>query len=151
MLTVELITPERKLLETQADVVTLPTPHGEISVLPNHTPLVTTLVPGAAELIRRSPGSVESTLLSITGGYAEIQAGSRVLILADAAERVEEIDRARAEEARGRAAKLLTEEGFKDDVKFTDATAALERSLARLRVARRHRSRRGGRTPETDS
>lgn len=143
MLTIELLTPERKLLEVQADVVTLPTPQGEIAVLPNHIPLVTTLVPGAAELIRKSPGSVESTLLAITGGYAEIQAGSRVLILADAAERVDEIDRARAEEAKERAQKLLTEEGFKDDLTFADATATLERSLARLRVSRRHRTRHG--------
>ncbi len=151
MLHIELITPERTLLELEADVVTLPTPQGEIAVLPNHMPLVTTLVPGAAEVLYKTAGTVKSTLLAITGGYAEVQAGSRVLILADAAERMEDIDQARVEEARERASKLLTEEGFKDDVKFADATAALERSLARLRVVRRHRSRRGSGTPETDS
>ncbi len=151
MLHIELITPERKLLETEADVVTLPTTQGEIAVLPNHIPLVTTLAPGAAELIRRSAGTAESTLLSITGGYVEVQPGNRVLILADAAERVDEINIQRAEEARERAAKLMREEGFKDDLKFTDATAALERSAARLRVTRRHRSRHGGGAPETES
>jgi len=148
MLKVELITPERKVLEIEADVVTLPTPLGEIAVLPQHMPLVTALAAGTAEIIVRASGKEQSTLLALTGGYAEVRAGNRVLILADAAERADEINAERAEEAKQRAQKLLTEEGLRDDVKFADATAALERSLARIRVKRRHRSHTGA-APET--
>ncbi len=134
----KLATPERLVLETEADSVSVPTRLGEITVLPNHAPLVANLEPG--ELIIRQGKKIHH--LAVAGGFIQVKAGSEVMILADAAERVEEIDVARAEEAQARAAKLKRE--AKDDRQFADAAASLAKHLARLRIARR---RRGPRSP----
>lgn len=128
----KIATPERLVLETEADSISIPTQLGEITVLPNHAPLVANLVPG--ELAIRRGGRVE--YLAVAGGFVQVQPGSQVMILADAAERAEEIDLARAEEAKARAAKLQVE--AKDDRQFAAAAASLAKHLARLRVARRH-------------
>ena len=139
LLTIELLTPERKVFEKTADIITAPTPMGEISILPEHQNLVTLLSPGVIELKSNVEGRVVIETLSTTGGVLEVQHPNHILILSDAAERAEEIDLKRAEEARERAKKIM-DQAFTDDVKYTDALGALERSIARLRVARRHRS-----------
>lgn len=80
---------------------------------------------------------------AVAGGFVEVRSGNEVVVLSDATERAEEIDEARAEEAMKRAKQLM--EGVRrDEVKFAEAAAALERSLMRLRVARK---RRHGQTP----
>lgn len=136
LFTFELVTPERVVLREEVDQVTLPTPDGEITILPHHIPLVTLVAAGE---LRLKHGS-EETPLAVHGGYLEVQ-GNLVRLLTDAAERAEEIDEQRAEEARQRAEKLK-EEYAQDDVKFAEATALLERSLARLRIAKKYRGRR---------
>lgn len=127
----KLATPERLVLEADVDSVTVPTQMGQITVLPNHIPLVANLEPG--ELIIRRGGREE--YLALSGGFLQVQPGSQVMILADSAERAEEIDITRAEAARERAAKLKLE--AKDDQQFADTAAQLAKHLARLRVARR--------------
>lgn len=128
----KLATPEQLVLETEADSVSIPTALGEITILPHHAPLVANLQPG--ELTIRQGGKTQH--LAVAGGFVQVQPGSQVMILADAAERAEEIDLARAEEAKARAAKLQLE--ARDDRQFAAAAASLAKHLARLRVARRH-------------
>jgi len=130
----EIVTAERVVFSEDVDVVIAPGIEGQLGVLPNHAPLMTTLMPG--ELLVRRGGDEFS--LAITGGFVEVRP-DRIIVLADAAERVEEIDIARAEEARRRA-----EERLKAPVAEVDllrAEAALRRSLARLQVAARRRRR----------
>jgi F-type H+-transporting ATPase subunit epsilon len=135
-LTFELTTPERIVLKDAFDAATIPTQEGEITVLPGHIPLVANLVPG---MITVRTGGDES-YLAVSGGFVEVQAGSRVIILADTAERAEELDLDKVEEARRRAEKLLTEKRNADDVSAAAAMAALERELARTRVAMKRRA-----------
>jgi len=142
MLTLELTTPERVVLKESYDAATIPTQEGEITVLPNHIPLVANLVPGMITVRR---GNTES-YLSVSGGFVEVRPddggkGTKIVLLADTAERAEELDLDKIEAAREKAEKLLTEKRHADDVSQAAAVAALERELARSRVARKHRSK----------
>lgn len=138
MLTLELTTPERIVLKESYDSATIPTQEGEITVLPGHLPLVANLANG---MITVRKGATES-YLAVSGGFLEVQPGGKLVILADSAERAEELDLAKVEEAQERARKLLEEKRDLDDVASAAAVAALERELARVRVARHHHSRR---------
>jgi F-type H+-transporting ATPase subunit epsilon len=137
-LTLEIITPERIVFnEEGVDSVTLPGSEGELTILPSHAPLMTALRPGA--LYFKKGGQEVDVALS--GGFLEVR-DNRVTVLADTAERSDEIDAARAEEARRRAAnQLATREG---EIDIARAMAALERAQARIRVAERRRRRPGG-------
>lgn len=127
----EIITPERVVLKDEIDQVTLPTAEGEITVLPNHIPLIAVLRPG--EIIAKK--GKEEIAMSCSGGFIEVT-GDKVLILADTAEKAEELVEAEIEKARERAQKIL-EEKHVDAEKYADAAGALERELARLKVARK--------------
>ena len=134
-LQVELVTAEGRLLSREADFVIAPGVEGDLGVLPRHIPLLTPL--RAGEVTVRNEGNDE--YLFVAGGFLEVLP-DKVLILADAAERAEDIDEARAEEARRRAQQLLEEKV--EGVDTAAAAAALERAVMRLRVAevrRRHR------------
>ena len=135
-LTVEFVTPIQSLLREEVDAVSVPTTAGEISILPLHTPLIATMGPG--ELRLRQGETIHS--FAVSGGVLSVRSGSRVVVLADAAERAEEISEAAAEEARRRALALRTSVAA-DDVAFAAAQAAVERELARIRVARKFRHR----------
>lgn len=132
----EITTPERTVFSADIRQVTLPTSTGEITVLRHHVPLVSLLVPGVLHIIRENG---EELVLAVSGGFIEVQS-NKVTVLADTAERAEEIDEARAEEARQRAEQAMKER--KDTEAFTSANASLERHLARLRAVRRWRGRR---------
>jgi F-type H+-transporting ATPase subunit epsilon len=134
-LQVELVTAEGRLVSREADFVIAPGVEGDLGVLPRHIPLLTPL--RAGEVTVRNEGNDE--YLFVAGGFLEVLP-DKVLILADAAERAEDIDEARAEEARRRAQQLLEEKV--EGVDTAAAAAALERAVMRLRVAelrRRHR------------
>jgi len=133
----ELTTPERNVYKEEIDQITLPTKEGEITVLPNHIPLVAVLVPGMATLVKNG----EESYLAVSGGFIEIQPRSRVVVLADTAERADELDVEKIEEARKRAQDALEETRHGDQVSFAEATALLERELARLKVARKRKYR----------
>ena len=134
----EIVTAERVVFSEDVDVVVAPGIEGELGILPRHAPLMTTLQPG--ELRVRKGG--EEFSLAISGGFLEVRP-DRVIVLADSAERAEEIDIARAEEAKRRAEQLLTER-YVPEVDAARVEASLRRSLTRLRVAGRRRKRRPG-------
>lgn len=133
MLEFELITPERTLFRLSVDQVTLPTAMGEITVLPNHVPLVAELVPGILHLKR---GSDEEEV-AVSGGFVLIDESGRIRVLSDTAERGEELDLTAIEEAKTRAESVMRETMRVDDESFAAAAAALEREFARERLARR--------------
>jgi F-type H+-transporting ATPase subunit epsilon len=136
-LTLEIVTPDRALVTQQVDEVELPGSQGYFGVLPGHTPLLSTLQVG--ELWYRV-GS-ETKYLSIAFGFVEVLP-DRVTVLAQIAERAEDIDIARAEAAKRRAeervARATTAQA---DMDFERARVALMKSLVRLQVASRARTR----------
>jgi len=134
----KIVTPEKTVYEDQIDQLTLPTQEGEITVLPNHIPLISVLQAG--ELVAKKNG--EETAMAVSGGMVEVQK-NEITILADTAERAEEIDIQRAEEARERAEKLKEERIQTDEAQYVTAAAMLEKNLARIKVARKNLTRRG--------
>lgn len=133
-LTLEITTPERTVLEAQVDGVTIPTAQGEITVLPDHAAMVGLVVPGALAV----RNGVEISYLAVSGGALEILPGSRCVILTDSADRAEDLVEEEIEKARSRAQVAYEESKGKDEVAYADASAHLERELARLKVARKH-------------
>jgi F-type H+-transporting ATPase subunit epsilon len=130
----DIVTAERVVFSEDVDAVIAPGIQGQLGILPHHSPLMTALAPG--ELLVRKGG--QELPIAITGGFIEVRP-DRIIVLADAAERVEEIDVARAEEAKRRAEERLKERG--PDVDQARAEAALRRSLVRLEVAARRKRR----------
>ena len=140
----EITTPERVVLTREADSITIPTAEGEITVMPGHVPLVGVLRAGMITV--RLDGKEE--FLAVAGGFLEIQPGGKVIALADSADRAEELDLAKVEEARARAAEALTGAKSADAVSSAAAVAALEREMSRLKVARRHHAHRRDNLPQ---
>lgn len=131
----DIVTAERLTYSDDVDVVVAPGIDGELAILPQHAPLMTMLQAG--ELRVRKSG--EEFSLVVTGGFLEVRP-DRVTVLADAAERAEDIDAVRAEEAKRRAEERLSRQLDETDRARTEA--ALRRSLIRLRVAEKRRRRR---------
>lgn len=135
----EIATPERVVLKEEILQVTVPTQEGEITVLPKHSPLVSILKPGVLEL-KKLDGEIE--IISVSGGFIEVLL-NKVIILADTAERAEEIDIERAEEARKRAEESLKDMRSVDASQFAQLAAQIEKELARVRSAKKWRSIKG--------
>ena len=131
----EIISAERVLFEGDVDVVVAPGGEGELGILPHHAPLMTMLQPG--ELRYRVGGAEE--YLTVTGGFMEVT-GDRVIVLADAAERVEEIDEARAQEAIRQAQERIAHRG--EEVNLEQALRSLRRAQVRVQAVARRRRRR---------
>lgn len=138
----QIVTPERIVQEGEADSISVMTALGEITVLPHHIPLLALMKAGEMRIMNGG----QETLLATSTGLFEVRDGSSVVVLADTAERSEELEVAAME-----AAKKLAEDNLRNlrnanDVGFADAAAHLERELARYRVAmkkgkvRQHRS-----------
>ena len=132
----KIITPEREVFSADIDQVSLMTQNGEITVLPNHIPLVSVLQPG--ELRYKKNG--EEKTMAVSGGFVEIKGDNTIVILADTAEMAENIDLKRAEEAKERALKSMEESRNQEAVDFTALQADMERALNRIRVANKYRS-----------
>ena len=138
-LSVHIVTAEREVYaEEGVDEITVPGSEGELTVLPHHASLLTMIKPGIMRIVKGN----DEIVSTITGGFLEVR-GDRVTILADSAERAEEIDVARAEEARIRAQRSLDERESREDLAV--AAAALQRALLRLRAAERRHRRPGAR------
>ncbi|MBU6402671.1 MAG: F0F1 ATP synthase subunit epsilon [Verrucomicrobia bacterium] len=133
-LKLEIVTPEAKIYSEQVEMVTLPGVEGEMGIYPQHVPLMTQIVSG--EVAVRKEG--QDYFLAVGDGFAEITA-DHVAILTDMAIKAEDIDEARAEEARKRAEVRLHEK--LSDEETAAVTAALAHSLAELNVAKRRRRR----------
>ena len=126
------VTPVRQLLSESVTEVQLPGADGYLGVLPGHAPLITEL--GIGELTYRTAGG-QSGLLAVIRGFAEVLP-DRVSVLAETAERAEEIDINRAKEALKRAQELIAKGG--ENVDWDRASAALQRALVRIQVVSKH-------------
>ena len=126
----EIVTPERKVVSETVDIVVAPGELGEFGVLPGHIPFLCKLKIGE---LRFRIGAA-SRHIAIMGGYAEVL-NNQVTILATAAEAATEIDVIRAKAARERAERRIAES--RDKLEFARAQAALQRAMARLKVAER--------------
>ncbi len=129
----QIITAEREVFSGDVDALVAPGVAGQLGILPSHAPLMTVLQPG--ELMVRAGG--EESYLALGGGYMEVL-GNRVTILADAAEDVDEIDEARAQQAVERARQRIANRDT--DVELERAVASLRRAQVRVTVAQRRRS-----------
>ena len=129
----QIITAEREVFSGEVDALVAPGVAGQLGILPNHAPLMTVLQPG--ELLVRTGG--DESYLALSGGYLEVL-GNLVIVLADAAEDVDEIDEARAQEALARAQERIASR--ETDIELEQAVASLRRAQVRVTVARRRRS-----------
>lgn len=129
----KIVTPEKILLQETVEGVTFPTVEGEITVLPDHLPIIAAIKPG--ELKIKKDG--KEKFLSITRGVLEVD-GKTITLLTDAAETVETIDEKRAEQAKQRAEEIMSKTR-KDEEGYTEAVAELERALSRLKIARKRK------------
>ncbi len=132
----KIVTPEKNLFEQEIDQVTLPVSDGQVTILPGHRSYIASLKPGE---IMIKVGGVE-TLLATSGGFLEFNDNSLV-VLADTAEVAGEIDLARAEQAVKRAEQLKHEKVSLGEQEYARVAAAIEKEIARVRVARKHHSR----------
>lgn len=131
----DIVSAERLVYSDEVDMVLAPGTQGQLGILPHHAPLMTMLEPG--ELLIRK-GNTE-TCLVVAGGFMEVRP-DHITVLAEAAERVEEIDIARAEEARRRAIARL--EKRTPDIDVETVEAALRRSMVRIKAAERKKKQR---------
>lgn len=140
-LKLKIVTPERLILEEMVDQVSLPTTEGEITVLPDHIPLIVGLASG--DVVAFSGG--EHIPMAVVGGFLEIKQNEKgiteVAVLADFAEHVHEISDEAIEKAKARAEELKKQMENKEHVDFEHFEAELERSLNRVKIADKWRTR----------
>jgi F-type H+-transporting ATPase subunit epsilon len=136
----EIVTAERAVFDGEVEAVIAPGSEGELGVLPRHAAVMTVLQPG--ELRYRIDG--QDTHMAVTGGFLDIR-GDHVVVLADAAEHVEEIDEARAEEAMRKAKERIA--GSEQNLDLERALASLRRAQVRIDLRRRRRDHVGAMAP----
>ena len=134
-LLLEIITPQKVVYKNEVEEVIAPTVNGEIAILPNHIGLLTQITPG--ELIVKKGNKDQS--IAITGGFLEVN-NNHISILADFAVKSEDINVARAEEAKKRAEALMKEKTTEKD--FRIAEAQMLKALLELKIASKHKMRR---------
>jgi F-type H+-transporting ATPase subunit epsilon len=131
----EIVTAEELIYSDEVDMVVAPGASGELGILPHHASLMTMIDPGE---LRIKKGEEELSL-AISGGFLEVHK-DKMIILADTAERAEDIDMAKASEAKKQALELLEAQPKDADLKV--AEAALRKSLAEIKAVERRRARR---------
>ncbi|MCL5411662.1 MAG: F0F1 ATP synthase subunit epsilon [Patescibacteria group bacterium] len=132
-LKLEIVTPEKKVYSDEVDSVVIPGVEGELGILPHHIPLMVQILPGE---LRVKKGNEELNLAT-GGGFVEVT-GKSVKVLTDMAERAEDINEARVEEARCRAEEALKERHLSAE-EYATTAATLQKALAQLRVVRKRR------------
>lgn len=135
MLTYSIITPERTVAEGAAQKISVSTLQGEITLLPGHAELIARVIPGEMRIVSERG---EVAILAVSTGLLRI-AQNTLTILADTAERSEELALEAIERAKQAADEALRNVRAGDDVAYASAAAALERELARYRVAIKYR------------
>ncbi len=143
--TLTIVTPDGEVFNDKVESLTFPSKMGEITILPDHAPLVGLVAFG--ELVIKKDG--KESYFAVSGGAFEVLGKNAVRLLADTAEQAEGLNMAAIIEAEARARNFLKEKESGDDRAFADAAAGLERELARLKVARKH-THGVKRTPETE-
>lgn len=136
MLKIKIVTPEKVVYENDVFQVSIPTMSGEITVLKNHIPLVSVMKSGELRIKDKS-GEVH---LAVSGGFVEVRGNNEIVLLSDYAERVEEIDVQRAEEARKRAEEQMKQAKNIENIDFAKLQALIDRNMNRIRIARKYRS-----------
>jgi F-type H+-transporting ATPase subunit epsilon len=134
----KIVTPERTVFEDTIDQATLPVADGEVTILPNHRSYIAALKAG--EICLKKEG--EETIMATSGGFIEFNSNNLV-VLADTAERAEEIDIKRAEESKKKAEEAMKQKVSMDNAEYARVAAAIEKEMARLRVGRKHLTKRG--------
>lgn len=132
----KIVTPEKVIYENEIFQVTIPTMSGEITILPNHIPLVSVLKGGELK-IKDKDGEHN---LAVSGGFLEVRGNNEIVILADHAERVADIDIQKAEEARQRAEEQMKNIKNVQDVDYARLQAAIDRETNKLKVAKKYRN-----------
>ena len=136
----DIVTAERLIYSEEINILVAPGIDGELGILPRHAPLLTALKPGEIRIVKDG----EESYMAVSGGFMEVL-GNKITILADTAERVEEIDIQRAEEALKRAEERVVSRT--SDMDLERALASIRRSQVRLKVARQRRRRAVGQRP----
>jgi len=136
MLNFKIVTPEGTIYEDQIEKVTIPTTSGAITVYPNHIPLVSVLQAGEMN-IHKGDTIIN---LAVSSGVIEIRPDSEVYVMADTAERSNNIDIQRAKEAKLRAEELMKKQENALDVDFAYLQAKIEKELARISVGNKYRN-----------
>jgi len=132
----KIITPEKITYSSEEiERLTIPTEAGEITVLPNHIPLVSVLKPGELKIVKNK----QEIFLSVSTGFLEVRPKSEVYILADTAEMAEDINLERAQQAKKRVKQLLEEKQDRSEIVFAKLQASLSREMARIKVANKYR------------
>lgn len=134
----KIVTPERTVFEGVIEQATLPVTDGEVTILPNHQNYIASLKAG--EIILKIGGKTVS--LATTGGFVEFSKNN-LIVLADNAERAEEIDIQRAEIAKKRAEEIMKQKARMDDAEYARVAATIEKATARIKVAKKHMTKRG--------
>tara|TARA_B100001971_G_C17908397_1_gene391604 strand:+ start:153 stop:572 length:420 start_codon:yes stop_codon:yes gene_type:complete len=132
------VTPERTVFDEEVDSVTLPTREGEITILPDHLPLITPLTSGVITLQKDK----EEVHMASSGGFVQVLPESKIRVLADTAEKAEELTEEKVEEAKKKAEDLVHEKRHADKASYISALGSLERELSRLKAIRKKNSRR---------
>lgn len=134
-LKLKIATPEKVIYENEILQVSIPTMDGEITVLPNHVPLVSVLKAGEMRIVDKDGEQV----MAVSGGFLEVRGQNEIVILADNAERATEIDIERAEQARLRAEELMKQTKSVEDVDFAKLQAMIDREMNRIRVGKKYK------------
>jgi F-type H+-transporting ATPase subunit epsilon len=134
----KIVTPEKTVFEDSIDQATLPVVDGEVTILPNHRSYIAALKAG--EICLKKEG--EEIIMATSGGFIEFN-DNNLVVLADTAERAEEIDLKRAEEAKVKAEQVMKETVQTDGADYARVAAAVEKEMARLRVGRKHLTKGG--------
>lgn len=135
----EIVTPEKIVLKKDILQISVPTTTGEITVLPNHVPLISVLEPGVIEV---KLGEDQVEIIAVSGGFIEVMK-NKVVILADTAERAEELDEARVKKAYSRAEELKKTAEIQDEEEFIKLSVKIGKELARNRALKRWRRIKG--------
>jgi len=136
----KITTPEKTVYEDEIYQATLPVADGDVTILPNHRSYIASLKSG--EIILKKKNETKEVGMAISGGFIEFH-NNELIVLADTAERAEEIDLKRAEEAKKRAEEIKKRRVSMDEVEYAHVAAMLEKELARVKVARKYSERRG--------
>ena len=133
---VDVVSAEASIFEGQAEFVALPGESGELGILPQHTPLITRIRPGAVRI--KVPGQAQEELVFVAGGILEVQP-NRVTVLADTAIRGHDLDEAKAEQARKDAEEALANRSA--DIDYAKAQAELVAAMAQIAAIRKLRGK----------
>lgn len=134
----KIVTTERTVFEDKVGQATLPVMGGQVTILPNHRSYIAALESGEI-ILKNNSGEIS---LAVAGGFLEFHK-NKLVILADRAEKAEEIDLERAEEARKKAEELKKEKISMDDSEYAKVAAMIEKEITRIKVAKKHHTKRG--------